>query len=161
MKLTMVHPHTREHYSVIKRDKLLLCATTWMNLQRITLSENSQSQTVLYCYHSIYVAFLKWQDFQEFERISRILGFPGGSEGKASARNVGDPGLIPVSGRSAGEGPGNPTPVFLSGESHGRRSLVGYICIVHGVTESLTQLSDFTWNDQIMERENRWVVVRG
>ena len=49
MKLTMVHPHTREHYSVIKRDKLLLCAATWMNVQRVTLSENSQSQTVLYC----------------------------------------------------------------------------------------------------------------
>ena len=34
--------------------------------------------------------------------------FPGGSEGKASACNVGDPGLIPGSGRSPGEGNGNP-----------------------------------------------------
>ena len=31
-----------------------------------------------------------------------------GSGGKASAYNVGDPGLIPGSGRSAGEGNGNP-----------------------------------------------------
>jgi len=31
-----------------------------------------------------------------------------GSEGKASACNVGDPGLIPGSGRSLGEGNGNP-----------------------------------------------------
>ena len=33
---------------------------------------------------------------------------PGGSEGKASARNVGDLCLIPGSGRSRGEGNGNP-----------------------------------------------------
>ena len=35
-------------------------------------------------------------------------GFPGGSEGKESACNVGDPGSIPGSGRSPGEGNGNP-----------------------------------------------------
>ena len=36
------------------------------------------------------------------------LGFPGGSEVKASAWNAGDPGVIPGSGRSPGEGNGNP-----------------------------------------------------
>ena len=40
--------------------------------------------------------------------------------------NVGDVGSIPGSGRSPGEGNGNPKPVFLPGESHGQRSLVGY-----------------------------------
>ena len=35
------------------------------------------------------------------------MGFPGSSDGKASAYNVGDPGLIPGSGRSPGEGNGN------------------------------------------------------
>ena len=44
---------------------------------------------------------------------------------KASAYNVGDPGLIPGSGRSPGEGNGNPLQ-YLLGESHGQRSLVGY-----------------------------------
>ena len=34
--------------------------------------------------------------------------FPGGSDGKASAYNVGDLGLIPGLGRSSGEGNGNP-----------------------------------------------------
>ena len=34
--------------------------------------------------------------------------FPGGSEGKASAYNAGDLGSIPGSGRSPGEGNGNP-----------------------------------------------------
>ena len=36
------------------------------------------------------------------------LNFPGGSDGKASAYNVGDLGSIPGSGRSPGEGNGNP-----------------------------------------------------
>ena len=36
------------------------------------------------------------------------LGFPGGSEGKASACNAGNPGSIPGSGRSPGEGNINP-----------------------------------------------------
>ena len=35
-------------------------------------------------------------------------GFPGGSEARASACNMGDPGLIPGSGRSPGEENGNP-----------------------------------------------------
>ena len=35
-------------------------------------------------------------------------GFPGGSDGKASAYNAGDPGSIPGLGRSPGEGNGNP-----------------------------------------------------
>ena len=36
------------------------------------------------------------------------MNFPGGSDGKASAYNVGDPGSIPRLGRSSGEGNGNP-----------------------------------------------------
>ena len=35
-------------------------------------------------------------------------GFPSGSDGKESAYNVGDLGSIPGSGRSPGEGHGNP-----------------------------------------------------
>ena len=34
--------------------------------------------------------------------------FPGGSDGKESACNAGDPGSIPGLGRSPGEGDGNP-----------------------------------------------------
>ena len=37
-----------------------------------------------------------------------VLDFPGGSDGKASAYNAGDPGSIPGWGRSPGEGNGNP-----------------------------------------------------
>ena len=37
-----------------------------------------------------------------------LKGFPGGSEGKASACNAGYPASIPGSGRSPGKGNGNP-----------------------------------------------------
>ena len=53
-------------------------------------------------------------------------GFPGGSEGKASACNVGDLGSIPGSGRFPWRRAWQPTPVFLPRESHGWRSLAGY-----------------------------------
>ena len=39
---------------------------------------------------------------------SHTKGIPGGPEVKASACNVGDLGSIPGSGRSSGEGNGNP-----------------------------------------------------
>ena len=55
-----------------------------------------------------------------------FLGFPGGSDGKKSTRNVGDLDSIPGLGRSPGEGEGLPTPVFLRGKFHGQRSLAGY-----------------------------------
>ena len=35
------------------------------------------------------------------------MGFPGGSDGEESTCNAGDPGSIPGSGRSPGEGNGN------------------------------------------------------
>ena len=40
--------------------------------------------------------------------MATIWGFPGGSEGKDSACNAGNPGSIPGLGRSPGEGNGNP-----------------------------------------------------
>ena len=52
--------------------------------------------------------------------------FPDGSVGKKSACSAGDTGdaaSIPGLGQSPG---GGPTLVFLTGESHGQRSLVGY-----------------------------------
>ena len=44
----------------------------------------------------------------------------------ASTGDIRDTDLIPGSGRSLGEGNWQPTPVFLSGEAHGQRSLLGY-----------------------------------
>jgi len=48
---------------------------------------------------------------KDCKELGLLLGdcdFPGGSDGKASAYNAGDLALIPRSGRSPGEGNGNP-----------------------------------------------------
>ena len=54
------------------------------------------------------------------------MGFPGGSDGKESACNVGDQGLISGFGRSPVKRNSLPTPIFWPGEFHGQRSLAGY-----------------------------------
>ena len=69
-----------------------------------------------------------------------VLKVSGGSEGKESASNVGDPCSIPGSERSPGEGNGNPL-VFLPGESHGQRSLVGYGPWGHKESDSTERLT--------------------
>ena len=71
-----------------------------------------------------------------------IKGFPGGSDGKASACNAGDPGSIPGSGRSPGEGNDNPLQYSCL-----ENSMVGgaWWATVHGVPKSWTRLSDFTF----------------
>ena len=53
-------------------------------------------------------------------------GFPGGSDSKESACNARDLGSIPGSGRSPGEGNGNPLQYSCLENPHGQRSLAGY-----------------------------------
>ena len=56
------------------------------------------------------------------------MGFLDGTVVKnmpASERDAGDEGSIPDLGRFPGGGTWQPTPVFLPGESHGQRSLLG------------------------------------
>ena len=67
--------------------------------------------------------------------LNTLLGFPCGSAGKESACNAGDLGLIPGLGRSPGEGKGYS--LQYSGLENSME------CIIHGVTKSRTQLSDF------------------
>ena len=64
-----------------------------------------------------------------------FLGFSCGSAGKESAYNAGNMGVISGLGRSPGEGKGYP--LQYSGMENSMD------CIVHGVTKSQTQLSDF------------------
>ena len=55
------------------------------------------------CTYNVYYTYM----YNSFVYIY-IWGFPGGSDGKASACNAGDQGSIPGLGRSPGEGNGNP-----------------------------------------------------
>ena len=58
--------------------------------------------------------------------FSAIWGFPGGSDSKESSCDAGEPGLIPRSRKIPWRRAWQPTPVFLSGQVHGWRSLELY-----------------------------------
>ena len=96
--------------------------------------------TLLHAENPIAQKMLTWAP-QQLKRIPDVrmnmfrkglhfpVGFPGGSVGKESACNAGDTGdasLILGSGRFPWRKKWQPTPVYLPGESHGQRSLVGY-----------------------------------
>ena len=74
------------------------------------------------------VQFLGQEDPQRRDRLPTpvVLGFPGGSDGKESACNVGDLGSILGLGRSPGGGHGNPLQYSCLENPHEPRSLVGY-----------------------------------
>lgn len=38
------YPNTIEHYLAIKRSKIFICSRTWMDFQKIMLSETNQTQ---------------------------------------------------------------------------------------------------------------------
>ena len=60
----------------------------------------------------------------------QLICFPDSSVGKESACSAGDPGLVPGSGRSAGEGIGYPL------QYSGLKNSMD--CMVHGVAKSWT-----------------------
>ena len=76
-----------------------------------------------------------WQLQHHNSEYRRASGLPGSSVGKESTRNAGDPGSIPGSRRSPGEEKGYPLQYSSLENSTD--------CIVHGVTNSWTRLSDF------------------
>ena len=75
------------------------------------------------------------------------MGFPGGSDGKESACNAGDPGSIPGSGRFPGEGNSNPL-LYSCLENPMERG--AWQATVHGVTKS--QLMNQTFNSRNQKR---------
>ena len=64
-----------------------------------------------------------------------IMGFPRGSDGKESAYNAGDLGLIPGLGRSPGEGNGNPLQCYCLENPRDRGA---WWAAVYGVAQSQT-----------------------
>ena len=74
------------------------------------------------------------------------MGFPGGSEVKASACNAGDLGSIPGSGRFPAEGNDNPLQYScLENPMDGG----AWWATVHVVAKSRTRLSDFTFTSNL------------
>ena len=87
-------------------------------------------------------------NFQNVHKVSclhnfsktKYFGFSGGSEGKESACNVGDPGSIPGSGRPPAEVYGNPLPYSCLKMPMLRGAWQAIVVL--GVAKSGTQLSD-------------------
>ena len=79
----------------------------------------------------------------------KLRGFPGNSAGKESACNAGDPGSIPGSGRSPGEGIGYALQYSWLENSMDRGA---WWATVHGVAKSRTQLS----NLHLVTRVSPW-----
>ena len=80
--------------------------------------------------------------------LGSTWGCPGGLDSKEIACNTGDPGLIPGGVKIPWRRKWQATPVFLPGESHGQRSLVGYSpwgCKELDRTESLPLIYILTW----------------
>ena len=68
-------------------------------------------------------------------------GCPGGSEGKESACDAGDPGSILGLGRSPGGGHGNPLQCSCLENPHGQRSLAGLSPWGHRESDTTERLS--------------------
>ena len=68
------------------------------------------------------------------------MNFPGGSDGKASAYNVGDLASIPGLGRSPGEGNGSPLQYSCLGNPIEGGA---WYFIVHGVAKNMTEQLHF------------------
>ena len=113
-----------------------------MRLQRVRLSmyahttcklsPSSKSQEYSACKNTI----------KKKKRILSFiqLGFPGGSVGKESACNAGDPGSISGLGRSPGEGNGNPLQYSCLENLMDRGAGQATVC---RIVKSRTQLCDF------------------
>ena len=90
---------------------LMPLAATWMDLEMIILSEVSETEK------------------DKYHMISLIWGFPGGTSGRehtCQCRKHERCGFAPWVRKIPWRRAWQPTPVFLPGEFHGQRSLVGY-----------------------------------
>ena len=81
-----------------------------------------------------------------------FLSFPGGSDSKESAHNVGDPGSIPGLGRTPGGGHGNTLQYSSLENPHGQRSLVGYSPWGRKELEATEATTSTLWLGRIPER---------
>ena len=81
-------------------------------------------------------------------------GFPGGSDGKESACNAGDLGLIPDLGKPPGGGHGNPLQYSCLENPHGQRSLAGYSSWGHTELYTTERLSTAQLNTYVQIKQS-------
>ena len=100
------------------------CTLKFSNVAMITTLVITFSP--LYCCFSFEILSLIYLVWFTLRGLPLEVGFPGSSDGKDSACNAGDPGLIPGSERSPGEGNDCPLQYSCLENPHEQRSLVGY-----------------------------------
>ena len=88
------------------------------------------------------------------------VGFPSGSDSKASICNAGDPSSVPNSGRSPGEGHGNSPQYACLGNPMNRGA---WYAMVHRITESQTQLSnkhtECLITNRFYKKQHNWSLI--
>ena len=82
---------------------------------------------------------------EEYVHLELKASLPGGSDGKASACNAGGPSSILGSGRSPGEGNGNPLQYSCLENSMDWGT---WWATVHGVTKNWARLSNFAFKSE-------------
>ena len=113
-----------------------LCPTTWCSYSALDLSRVLKYFLFSRLSYSWGVTIFQMY----FITLLLLLASPGGSDDKESSCDVQDPGLIPGSGRSLGEGNGNP---LQSSCLENPMDEGASQAIVHGVVKSWTRLSNW------------------
>ena len=105
--------------------------------------------------HVYWVAEIPWQGLECLWGLPWFsMGFPGSPDGKVTAYNAGNPGLIPGSGISSEEGNGNPLQCSCLENSRDTRA---WWASVHGLANRRTWLSDFPFFSLI---QHGWMELR-
>ena len=103
-----------------------MTSVNWLELLECVTASCLVGFLALTCIRIICSHLQNWEEYKD------KLDFPGGSDCKRSVCNVGNLGLIPQSGRSPGEGNGNPFQYSCLENSMDRGA---WRATVHGVTK--------------------------
>ena len=126
---------------ILKIDPISVLCDIW-RLSSLILLEESSPSLWWFSHRSVLSSTQLYSDLQVTQHDSLeffLHSFHAGSDGKESACSVGDLGSIPGSGRSPGEGNGNPLQCScLENPMDGG----AWWASVHGVAENRTRLSD-------------------
>ena len=77
------------YYPAIKRSKVLIHATTWINFENMMLSERKQSPKIIYCMILILSSVQKREIYRDREYISIAKSWKVGREWELSANGYG------------------------------------------------------------------------
>ena len=119
------------------KNGFILMYTFLAYLLRTHLNKNTYRTVIVYI-----LQLLNQSHMRIWYSLVHYTDFLGGSDGKASGCHAGDPGSIPGSGRSPGEGNGSSLQYSCLENS---MDWGAWWATVRGVAKTQTRLSDFTF----------------